>query len=124
MLEQRALTEEVIGLAIGVHRETGPGLLESFYVSCLCLALEEAGLPFQTQVLLPGTFRGRVITQAFRADIVVSDAVIVEVKALALLVPAHEFQLRTYLRVSGIRVGLLMNFHARRLGDGLQRFIV
>ena len=88
------------------------------------LAREEAGLPFQTQVPLPGMFRGRVMAQAFRADIVVADAAIVEVKALAMLVPAHEFQLRTYLRVSGLQVGLLLNFHARRLVDGLRRFIV
>ena len=124
MLEHGGLTERIVGLAIGVHRETGPGLLESYYASCLCVALEEAGIPFQTQVFLPGTFRGRAIAQAFRADIVVAEAVIVEVKALAMLVPMHEFQLRTYLRVSGIRVGLLMNFHAPRLVDGLRRFIV
>jgi GxxExxY protein len=118
------LTEQVIGLAITVHRHTGPGMLESVYEQCLCFELHNAGVPFERQVSLPVIYRGQEIGDGFRADIIVARAVIVEVKAVAAVLPQHEAQLRTYLRMSGLRVGLLMNFNEPRLVDGLRRFIV
>src|SRR5438270_160287 len=124
MLEHHALTERIIGLAIEVHRTVGPGLLESVYQGCLCLELEQAGISFQSEVMVPVVYKGQSIPLGFRADILAAGAVIVEIKAVAVLLPAHEAQLRTYLRMSRIRVGLLMNFHAPRLKDGLMRFIV
>lgn len=124
MTDHTALTERIIGLAMGVHRDSGPGMLESFYRACLCIDLEDAGIPFQREVVLPAVWRGRTIPMGFRADIVVAGAVIVEVKGVSSLLPAHEAQIRTYLRMSGIRIGLLMNFHAARLKDGLRRFVV
>jgi len=124
MLAHRALTERIIGLAIDVHRNIGPGLLESVYAECMCLELEAVGIPFQRQVIVPVTYKGRPIPLGFRADIVAADAIILEIKAVAALIPAHDAQLPTYLRMSGIRVGLLLNFHAIRLMNGLRRFIV
>lgn len=124
MLEHGALTERVIGLAIEVHQVVGPGLLESFYQECMCIELEGAGIPFQSQVIVPAVYKGRTIRLGFRADIVVADAIILEIKGVASLIPAHDAQILTYLRMSHIRVGLLMNFHAPRLKDGLRRFIM
>jgi GxxExxY protein len=123
-LKHRALTEHVIGLAIEVHRTTGPGLLESVYTECLCLELEQAGIPFETQTMIPVFYKGRIIPLGFRADIVVDAAIILEIKAVASLLPVHEAQLLTYLRMSRISVGLLMNFHTKLLKNGLMRFVV
>ena len=124
MLEHGALTERLIGLAIGVHEILGPGVFESVYQECLCLELRESGIAFESQVIMPVVYKGHTIPMGFRADIVVEDAVIIEVKAVAAFVPSHRAQLLTYLRMSKIRVGLLMNFHAPQLKDGLLRCIV
>jgi len=123
MLEHQDLTERIIGLAIEVHRKTGPGLLESVYAACLCFELEQAGLPLQRQVNIPVFYKGMKIPLGFRADLLVANAVILEIKAVPALLPAHDAQLQTYLRLSGIPVGLLLNFHAARLKDGLRRFV-
>ena len=124
LLYHQHLTKQIIGLAIEVHRNIGPGLLESVYASCLCFELGQAGIPFSRQVGIPVHYKGSVLQAGFRADIVVADLVILEIKALAALLPAHEAQLLTYLRMSGIPVGLLLNFHAVRLKDGLRRFVM
>ena len=124
MLEHRDLTERIIGLAIEVHRASGPGLLESVYAGFLGLELREAGIEFQNQVIVPVIYKGTTFPFGFRADMVVESAVILEIKAVTSLVPAHDAQILTYLRMSHIRIGLLMNFHALRLKDGLRRFIV
>ena len=124
MLEHGALTERVIGMAIEVHQISGPGLLESYYQDCMCIELEDAGIPFQRQVVVPAVYKGRTIRMGFRADIVVADAIILEIKGVTSLIPSHEAQILTYLRLSQIRVGLLMNFHAPRLKDGLRRFVM
>ena len=124
VLEHRNLTEQVIGLAIEVHRGVGPALLESVHEECLCLELERAGIAFERQVMVPIVYKGTTIPLGFHADVVVANAIILEIKAVASLLPAHDAQLLTYLRMSEPRVGLLMNFHAPRLKDGLRRFIV
>jgi GxxExxY protein len=118
------LTEQVIGLGITVHRHAGPGMLESVYEQCLCFELHKPGVPFERQVSLPVMYRGHEIGDGFRADIIVDRTAIVEVKAVPAEFPPHEAQLRTYLRMSGLRVGLLMNFNEPRLVNGLRRFIV
>jgi GxxExxY protein len=123
MLLAQSLTEQIIGLAIEVHRNTGRGLLESVYEQCLCYELDHAGLPFERQALVAVNYKGIVLDEGFRADIVVDRKVILEVKAVATILPAHEAQLQTYLRMSGIRIGLLLNFHATRLTDGLRRYV-
>jgi GxxExxY protein len=124
MLEHQALTERIIGLAIEVHRIVGPGLLESVYAECMALELARAGISFEAQVTMPVIYKGVKIPLGFRADVVIENTVILEIKAVAALLPAHESQLLTYLRMSNLRIGLLMNFHAPRLKDGLRRFVV
>ena len=124
MLEQRTLTGKIIGFAIEIHRTVRPGLLESVYAECMALELSHAGIAFQSQVTMPVIYKGMMIPLGFRADIVVENTIILEIKAVAALLPAHDAQLLTYLRMSELRIGLLMNFHAPRLKDGLRRFIV
>ncbi|SPE22347.1 PDDEXK_3 family protein [Burkholderiales bacterium] len=124
MLLGEKLSERVIGLAIDVHREIGPGLLESVYERCLCHELGQVGIAFERQVAVPAFYKGERLDEGFRADIVVENAIILEIKAVAAILPAHEAQLQTYLRMSRIRIGLIMNFGASRLKDGLRRFVV
>jgi GxxExxY protein len=124
MLIEQALTDRIIGLAIEVHRNTGRGLLESVYEQCLCFELRQASLPFERQVPVPVTYKGFVLDEGFRADIIVDRKVVIEIKSIAAIQPPHESQLLTYLRMSGIRIGLLLNFNASRLIDGLRRFVV
>lgn len=124
MLSGDALTERIIGLAIEVHRCSGPGLLESAYEQCLCFELAQAGIPHLRQAPLTAIYKTMQVETAFRADILVADEVIVELKTVELLSPVHRAQLLTYLRMTGHRVGLLMNFNMLRLKDGLQRFMV
>jgi GxxExxY protein len=124
MLLHRKLTERIIGAAIEVHRTSGPGLLESIYKECLCDELDQAGIAFQREVMIPVTYKAKTLPLGFRADILVADAVILEIKAVAVLLPVHDAQIMTYLRMSPYRLGLLMNFHALRLKDGLRRFVL
>ena len=124
MLTAGKLTEQIIGLAIEVHRNTGPGLLESVYEQCLCHELRAAAMAFERQVAIPIIYKAVPIGDGFRADIVVDRQVIVEIKSVAAILPVHEAQLHTYLRMSGLRVGLILNFNARRLTDGIRRYVV
>jgi GxxExxY protein len=123
LLVAESLTEQLIGHAITVHRLTGPGLLESVYEQCLCHELREAGLTFQRQAPIPITYRGMNLGDGFKADLIVEQTVIVEIKAVTAITPTHEAQLRTYLRMGGLPVGLLLNFNDVRLIDGLRRFV-
>jgi GxxExxY protein len=115
---------QVIGLAIEVHRLTGPGLLESVYEGCLCHELTQAGLAFERQAKVPVIYKGIRFDEGFRADVLVNRRLIVEIKAVASLLPVHEAQVLTHLRMSGLRIGLLFNFHTRLLKDGLRRFVL
>jgi GxxExxY protein len=124
MLEHRDLTNRIIGLAIEVHRIVRPGFLESVYAGCLSAELEHAGIPFQREVMIPVIYKGKTIRLGFRANILVANLILLEIKAVATLLPVHDAQILTYLRMSQIRVGLLLNFHAVRLKDGLRRFIL
>ena len=124
MLLAESLTEQVIGLAIEVHRHTGPGLLESVYEQCLCVELRRAGVAFARQVPIPMLYKGEQVGDGFKADIVVAEQLILEIKSVATILAVHEMQLRTYLRMGGIRVGLLLNFNAPRVIDGLRRYVV
>jgi GxxExxY protein len=112
------LTEQVIGAAIEVHRTLGPGLLESAYEECLCHELHFHGLKFQRQVPLPIQYKGINLDCGYRIDLVVEDAVILELKCIEHVLPVHEAQLLTYLKLTGKRVGLLLNFHVAVLAKG------
>ena len=123
MLTHRDLTDRVIGLAIAVHKELGPGLLESAYETCLAFELKHACIPFRRQVPMPIVYRGFHLDTGFRADLLIAEELILEIKAADRLIPAHEAQILTYLRMSGCPVGLLLNFNAVLLKDGLRRFV-
>ena len=119
-----ALTERVIGLAIDVHRQLGPGLLESIYEECLCFELAQAGIPFHRQVAIPVVYRETRLEAGFRADILIPPSLILEIKSVEAITRVHEAQLLTYLRMSGCEVGLLLNFNVLRLKDGLRRYVL
>jgi GxxExxY protein len=115
------LTERIIGFAIEVHRHLGPGLLESAYEECLCHELSSDGLVFRRRVPLPVIYKSVRLDCGYRLDIVVENAVIVEVKSVERLLPIHEAQLITYLKLSGIPIGLLLNFNTPVLREGIRR---
>jgi GxxExxY protein len=115
------LTELIIGAAIEVHRNTGPGLMESVYEECLCYELGQLGLTFQRQLELPVAYKGIKLNFGFRMDLVVEDVVVLELKTVDQLLPIHSAQLLTYLKLSGKRLGLLINFNEPVLKKGLKR---
>jgi GxxExxY protein len=119
-----ALSERVIGLAIDVHRQLGPGLLESAYEECLCFELKQSGLAFARQVPLAVEYKSVRLDCGYRMDVVVEGELIVEIKAVERILPIHEAQMLTYLRLSGRKIGLLMNFNSLALKDGLRRFVL
>jgi GxxExxY protein len=122
-MEGNAVTERIIGAAIEVHRNLGPGLLESAYEECLCYELSLAGLSFKRQVITPVNYKGLKLDCGYRLDLVVEDAVIVEIKAIDDLAPIHSSQLLTYLKSSNKQVGLLINFNVRTLKTRLKRVV-
>jgi len=124
MLLEEELTNEIIGAAIEVHQALGPGLLESAYEECLCHELSLRRIPFQRQVDLPVEYKGIKLDCSYRMDLIVKDVVVVEVKAVQHLLPVHEAQLLTYLRLSARRVGLILNFNVNRLRAGIMRKIL
>jgi len=117
-------SEKVIGCAMNVHSQLGPGLLESAYEECLCHSMSKAGIRFQRQVPIPVTFEGVKLDCGFRMDLLVEESVIVEVKAVEHLLPVHQAQLITYLRLSGVTTGLLLNFNVLHMRDGIRRRVV
>jgi GxxExxY protein len=116
-------TNRIIGLAIKVHKKLGPGLLESVYQECLCWELAHGGLAFRRHVPLPVIYEDVRLNCAYYVDIIVEQSVILELKSVERILPVHEAQTLTYLRLSGCNVGLLMNFNSVMLKDGLRRFI-
>jgi len=124
MLLENKLTQEIIGAAIEVHRTLGPGLLESAYELALCHEFTLRSIPFRRQVELPVSYKGVSLGPSLRMDLVVRDAVVVEVKAVEERSPVHASQLLTYLRLSGYRVGLLINFNVPVLKTGILRRVL
>ena len=112
------LTEKIIGAALEVHRTLGLGLLESAYEECLCHELHLRGIQFQRQVPLPVSYKGVSLDCGYRLDLVVEDLLILELKCVEHVLPVHEAQLLTYLRMTGKRVGLILNFHVATLVRG------
>ena len=117
------LTERIIGCAIEVHRQLGPGLLESIYESALCVELEFEKIQFQRQVALPIEYQGRPLGE-HRLDLIVEEKVVVELKSVERFDPVFEAQLLTYLKLAKLRVGLLIKFNSRLLPDGVKRFVL
>jgi GxxExxY protein len=124
MLLYEELTGRILAAAIEVHRELGPGLLESAYETCLCRELELAGIPFQRQLSLPVVYKGVQLECGYELDVVVDQKVVLELKAVERLLPIHEAQLLTYLKLGRYRLGLLINFNVPVLKDGVKRLIL
>ena len=124
MLKEGDLTQAILGAAIEVHKTIGPGVLESVYETCLCYELEQRGLRYIRQVDLPLVYKGVELDSGFRLDSVVEDSVLLELKSVEKLLPIHEAQLLTYLRLSRIKVGLLINFNVPFLKAGIVRRVL
>jgi GxxExxY protein len=123
-MEMDFLTNKVIGCAIEVHRQLGPGLLETSYERCLMYELALAGLDAKAQVLLPIHYKGESIDAGYRIDILFPNELILELKAVDKLLPIHTAQLITYLKLSGVKTGLLINFNVNKLTNGLKRVVL
>jgi GxxExxY protein len=118
-----ALSNQVIGGAIEVHRQLGPGLLESAYAECLALELKHLGINTRREVMLPLRYRDTVVENAYRLDLLVNDELVVEIKAIDCLLPIHSAQLLTYLKLVDSRLGLLINFNVEVLHKGIKRIV-
>jgi GxxExxY protein len=119
-----ALTGDIIAAAVEVHRELGPGLLESAYQSCMCRELAIRHIDFRTEVALPVDYKGVHLDCGYRIDMVVAEQVAVELKSVERILPIHQAHLLTYLRLSGLQVGLLINFNVRMLREGVVRRVL
>ncbi len=119
-----ALTESIIGAAIEVHRQLGPGLLESIYEECMCQELRLRDIPYLAQVQLPVVYKGVGTGGCYRIDLIVANEVVVELKAVERILSVHEAQLLTYLKLTGKRVGLIINFNVPVLRRGIVRRIL
>ena len=118
------LTQAIIGAAIEVHRALGPGLLESAYEECLCKELTLRQIPFERQRPLPMEYKGLKLECGYRLDLLVADTVVLEVKAVDAIIPIHEAQLLTYMKLGGWKVGLLINFNVPILKQGIKRLVL
>ena len=119
----KPMTEMIIGCGIEVHRQLGPGLLEHTYEAALCIELQNVGIKFVRQPVFPVFYKGQPIGE-YRLDLIVDDSVVVEIKSVERFDPIFESQVLTYLRVTGKKVGLLMNFNSRLLRDGIKRYVL
>ena len=123
LLDINKTTESIIGAAIEVHRHLGPGLLESAYEECLCEELLLRKIPFKRQVALPVVYKNKKLDIGYRIDLLVNDKVVVELKTVEAILPIHEAQALTYLRLSGNQVGLILNFNVVVLKNGIKRLV-
>lgn len=124
MLKNEALTKKIIGAAIEVRKHLGPGLLESTYEACLCCELEQVGLRYQRQVPVMVKYKDCDLECGYRIDVLVEDAVVLELKSVEKIDPIHEAQLMSYLKLSGKEIGLLINFNSIILVEGIRRRVI
>jgi GxxExxY protein len=122
--ELNRLTDKIIGAAIEVHRNLGPGLLESAYETCLAYELEQLWLTVERQKPLPLVYKDIRLDQGYRIDLLVEQKIVVELKVVEQIIPAHEAQVLSYLKFSGCELGLLLNFNTKLMKDGIRRFIL
>ena len=122
-MELNKITEKIIGCAIEAHKTLGSGLLESIYEKALCIGLEEKGLKFEQQKIIPLNYKGRLIGE-FRVDIVVENKVVVELKSVERHDPIFDAQILSYMKLGNYKLGLLINFNSRLLKDGIKRFVL
>ncbi|NIO80075.1 MAG: GxxExxY protein [Candidatus Aminicenantes bacterium] len=117
------LSKKVIGSALEVHKELGPGLLESVYQKCLAFELREAGIRFEMEKEIPILYKGLDISCNYKIDLLIENRLIVELKSVGELLPIHEAQLLTYMKLAKIKTGLLINFNETLLKNGIKRFV-
>ncbi|OGI50485.1 MAG: GxxExxY protein [Candidatus Muproteobacteria bacterium RIFCSPHIGHO2_02_FULL_65_16] len=122
-MDENELSNEVIGAAIEVHKHLGPGLLESIYQTCLAHELTNRGFKVAREAVFPVRYKGLEFPAAYRADLVVQDKLILELKAVDVMLPVYAAQLLSYLRMSGLKLGLLINFNVSHLRDGIKRIV-
>ncbi len=122
-MDENEISNKIIGSAIEVHRTLGPGLLESTYEGCLCHELSLNQIPFERQALMPVIYKGIRLDCGYRVDLIVDNKVILELKSVAEVQPIHKAQLLTYLKLSGLKLGLLLNFNVVLMKDGINRFV-
>jgi GxxExxY protein len=123
-MEFDELSGKIIGCAIEVHKNLGPGLLESAYERCLSYELNAAGLKNETQKELPIDYKGMRIDSGYRIDLIVENSIIVELKSVDKILPIYEAQLLTYMKLAGVKIGLLINFNVTKLKEGIKRFVL
>ena len=123
-MEFDELSNRVIGCAIEVHKHLGPGLLESAYERCLSAELTNLDIKHSVQTSLPVEYKGIKLDCSYKIDILVENSIIVELKSVDTILPVHEAQLLTYMKLSGVKTGLLINFNVSRLKDGIKRFVL
>jgi len=117
------LSNKILGAAIEVHKVLGPGLLESAYEECLCHEIDLRGLRYERQKALPVIYKGRKLDCGYRLDMVVEDSIILELKCCEKIEPIHEAQILTYLKLSGLHLGLILNFNVTIMRDGIRRIV-
>lgn len=121
--ELNKISKIILDACISVHKEMGPGLLESVYVICLVYELQKRGLKAKTEVSIPLIYQGIVLSKDFRIDILVEDEIILELKAVEVLIPVHQAQIISYLKLADKRLGFLINFNVPLMKDGIKRFV-
>ena len=122
-MDENELSNKIVGAVIEVHRTLGPGLLESTYEGCLYHELSLNQIPFERQVMMPVVYKGNLLDYGYRVDIIVDNKVILELKSVAEVQPIHKAQLLTYLKLSGLKLGLLLNFNVLLMKDGINRLV-
>jgi len=123
-LIEEELTNKIIAAAIEVHSNLGPGLLESVYEECLCRELSSRNIPFERQKAIPINYKGEQIDYNYKIDMIIDNKVIVELKCVEHILPVHEEQVLTYLKLANIKVGLILNFYAAVLHNGIKRLVL
>ena len=122
-MDNNKLSNKIIGAAIEVHKTLGPGLLESAYEQCLCHELKIRGISFEREKQLPVVYKGLKLDSGYRLDVVIEDAILLELKSCEKIEPIHRAQLLTYLKLSGISLGLILNFNVPVMRDGIVRIV-
>jgi GxxExxY protein len=121
--ELNQISQEIIGAAIVVHSELGPGLLESVYEECLAYELTLRNISFERQKPVPVMYKGKQIDCGFRLDLLISDSIVVELKTVEQILPVHQAQLMTYLKLTGCKLGLILNFNVEKMVKGIKRMV-
>lgn len=123
-IAENDVSRQVVDSAFYVHQQIGPGLLESAYEECLSIVLTKRGIPFKKQVEMPLMFDGQKVDVGYRLDFLINDELIVELKSVEKVLPVHEAQILTYMKLSGAKAGLLINFNSKMFKDGIRRFVL